>query len=389
MDSFNGERPFGEGGTDVFTHQTAAYQNRLRVLHLICRRECLSQRQLALKTKLRTSTISNIIRDLSGIGLLREGMPIEDNRVGPKERELEIVPGAAWSAGLSLHASGHRLLVLNAMGHVITQESFHSGISLDELIHAMPKRVAAIADQFGLSRIPLAGVGVSAPGVVNAESGEILVSRSLNLRSRPLRAELEKVLSCPVWVERNVNCGAYAEHHIGVTRERDSFFYFLLQSQPGRNKIFGLSLMINQRIFRGSNSAAGEVSQDLLPTLAADSPLQQNEAEIDAFYLACATVLSGITNLFDIGCVVLCSDDQHLTPQRFETMRANVIKGLIPVPGRRLDFFRSTLSVDGMMLGAALLALHRHLAGRLGERDAGGKGQQSQKKRLLQKKGGR
>lgn len=371
MDSFSGQWPFGESGGSIFNHQKAAYQNRLRVLNLICRRHSLSQRQLALKTKLRSSTISNIIRDFTGLGLLREGMAIEDNRVGPKERELEIVPNCAWSAGLSISAAGHRLLILNAMGHVLTQESFQPGTSLKDLIRTLPERLAEITERFGLARIPFAGLGVSIPGVVNSETGEVLISTALHLRSYPLRSELAKVVTGPVWVERNVNCGAYAEHFVGATVDRDSFFYFLLQSKPGHNKSFGLAVMINERIFRGTNSAAGEISQELLPSLAGETPLEQNDAAIDAFYQGCASVLSGISNLFDIGCVVLCSDDQHLTPERFEAMRASLNQRLIPVPGRQIDFFRSTLNIDGMMLGAAFLALHHHLAKRLRERESG------------------
>lgn len=384
MNFFGGAWPFKEDVTDVFTHQSAAYQNRLRVLSAICRRECLSQRQLAFKTKLRSSTISNIIRDLGALGLVQEGVPIEERRAGPKEKQLEIVPSVAWGAGLNLNPNGHRLMILNAMGHILTQETFSPGLGLEELIKLLPDKLTQVSRQLGLERIPLAGLGVSAPGVVNAETGEILVSRSLNLRSRPLQKEWQQVLGCPVFVERNVICGAYAEHQAGSARERDSYLYFLLQSHPGHARIFGLALVINQRIFRGYNSAAGEVSQELLPQLAAYAPAQQTEAEIDAYYEACATALSGITNLFDVGSLILCSDDQHLTPRRFETMRTRVIDSLVPVPGRRFDFIRSVLDVGGMTLGAGLLVLHRFLAARLASRQtprngggrSGGKGVQ-------------
>lgn len=365
MNCFSNPWPFQNGGDGYSNLTGMAENNRLRVLGLIARRKYLSQRQLAQATGMQRSTVSYIVRDLKELGIIREGVPIRSDRVGPKETELEIVPGFAWSVGLQLDKVVNRLCVVNAMGHILTQESFPPGMKFPEVIASMPQRVKEIAARLSLDIENLSGVGVSVPGVVDSEEGQVLVSRNLQLRSVALRDELQKTMDCPVWVDRNVVCGAYAEHFAGAARDRDSFLYFLLKTDEGRPEIFGLAIIIAEQIFRGCNSAAGEVDHTFLAKLFQTPDNWGDDASMDEFYRSCAEGLAGIVNLLDMSCMVMCSDDERLTEKRFQILNDGVNADLVPVPGRRFELLRSGSGVDGMMLGAALLSLHRSLASRL------------------------
>lgn len=306
------------------------------------------------------------MRSLKEAGIIREGAPIEADRVGPKEMELEIVASAAWSIGLNLDALNHRLVVVNALGHVLTQESLPPGLPVDELGAVLPDTITDLARRLGLDPAKLAGIGVSVPGAVNADTGVVLVSRSLNLSRYPLREKLELALGHPVWIERNVACGAYAEYHVGSARDRDSFVYFLLRSNPGHPDTFGLALVIGEKIFHGCNSAAGEVDRNIMTAPAPLAPGPQTDEVVAAFYQAYANGIAGIINLLDVSCLVLSSNDDRLTRARFDQINDAIQSNLIPVPDRRFDLLRSGMGLDGMVLGSALLALHRGLAAQLG-----------------------
>ncbi len=369
MDLFEKAWPFAESRDDVFTQKAAANKNRLRILGLIARRRCLSQRQLVLNTGLQASTVSNIVRAFKEQGILRDGAAIEAERAGPKETELELVPESVWCAGVALDALGHRLALVNACGHMLAQETLPPGLPADQIVACLAERIPACAARAGLDPARLGGVGISVPGVVDSESGTVLISRSLNLHGFPLREPLERALGCPVWVERNVACGAYAEHHTGISRHRDSFIYFLLRTDPDHPVTFGLSLVIGEKIFQGCNSAAGEVDYNLLtPALTAlKSSRRQTPDGADAFYAAFANTLTGIVNLLDISCVVLSSNDDALTNERFDRLSETIAGNLIPVPRRRFDLLRSSMGIDGIIVGSAQLALHRGLAARLNQ----------------------
>lgn len=363
MDFFEKAWPFAESGDGVFTQRAAADKNRLRILGLIARRRCLSQRQLALATGLQPSTVSNIVRFLKEQGIVRDGAPIEAERVGPKETELELAPDCIWCAGVTLDSAGHRIALVNACGHVLAQETLPPGTPSDQIVLRVAEGVRTCAARAGLPLTRLGGLGVSVPGVVDSERGIVLISRGLGLSNLPLCEPFEEALGCPVWVERNVACGAYAEHHAGAARGRDSFVYFLLRSDSEHPLSFGLAVVIGEKVFHGCNSAAGEVDRNIFPVA---SPTWGGEAGdasgADAFYGAFGRALTGIVNLLDVSCLVLSSNDERLTAERFERLCETVATGLVPVPERRFDLVRSGMGIDGILLGSALLALHRGLA---------------------------
>jgi predicted NBD/HSP70 family sugar kinase len=374
MDFFDRVWPFTEAGEGVFTQKAAADRNRLRILGLIARRKCVSQRRLAAATGLQPSTVSNIVRDLKGLGIVQEGEPIEAERVGPKEMELEVAPGVAWSAGLHLTRAGHRLILVNAMGHVLAQEGIPPVDSMQELLEIVPARIDNLGCRLRLDRARFAGLGVSVPGSVNSEEGVVLVSRSLHLASFPLRNELQVALNAPVWVERDVASGAYAEHHAGVARDHDSFIFYLIRSVPGCADTFGVAVVIGEKIFRGCNSAAGEIDRNFLANCRFEEGVSGRGSDklMDAFYQSCAASIASIVNLLDIGCLVLCCDDAGLTQKRFGMLRDKVVDGLVEVPDRRFEILRSGMGEDGVALGGALLALHRHFANQFGRRRSEG-----------------
>jgi len=372
MEFFEKAWPFVESSDGVFTQKAAADKNRLRILGLIARRRCRSQRQLALATGLQPSTVSNIVRALKTQGLIREGAAIEAERAGPKETELDLVGDAFWCAGVSLDAVGHRIILVNASGHVLAQDSLSPGLPTNEILPRLEERIRACALQNDLEIERLGGIGVSVPGIVDTASGTVLISRSLGLQGFRLRDLLAAALGCPVWVERNVDCGAYAEHHAGVARDRDSFIYFLLRSDPKHPLAFGLSLVIGERIFHGCNSAAGEVDRNLLPEAVSGerSGRVDGAAAADRFYEVLANTLGGIINLLDIGCITLSTNDENLTTERFKRLEDAVANSLIPVPERRFDLLRSGMGIEGILLGGALLAAHRTLAHRANQTES-------------------
>lgn len=359
MGFFEQAWPLTDPDNAVFTQKAAAEKNRQRILGLIARRRCLSQRQLVLTTGHQPSTISNIVKTLKEHGLVREGAAIETDRMGPKETELEVVPDCLWTVGVSLDVLGHRLILINARGHTVGQQNLPHGIPNDQLVAFLVEHIRACAVSAGLALERLGGVCVSVPGVVDNQSGTVLISRSLNLHSFPLGALLGEALTCPVWVERNVACGAYAEYNSGVARQRESFIYFFLRVAVGQRPHVGLSLVIGEKIFQGCNSAAGEVDNNL-----AFATLYSGATNVgtEAFYDALAHSLIGIVNLLDISCVVLSCNDEHLTLDRFEKLEKTIDSGLIELPERRFELLRSGTGFDGMLLGASLLALHRSFA---------------------------
>lgn len=360
---FDSDWPFGSGAGHPSNHQMLADRNRRNVLGLIARRKCLSQKDLSLHTRLQASTVSNIIRLLKDMELVRDGSAISAERVGPKETALEIAPSYAWSVGLSLDQHC-RLIAINAAGHILEQFDLPSDLSLSKVLETIPELLSEIKTRQHLAGDNFVGVGVSVAGVVDSSNGVVLLSRVLRERLFPLRSTMEKALQVPVWVERNVICGAYAEHFAGVARSQDSFLYFSIIKHADQTCGFGLATVVEERIIRGSHSAAGEIDF-LLARMSCPAHLGDDFILSDDFCRPCGEAVSIIVNLLDIDCVVISSNEARLTEERQKTLEQSMAVALVQVPGRSINVKRSTLQVAGPLLGSALLILHRKMAAAL------------------------
>jgi predicted NBD/HSP70 family sugar kinase len=360
MELFDTSWPFSGRRRYPGNHQTLAEDNRRLILGLICRRKCLSQKNLAATTKLQASTVSNIVRDLKNAGLVEDGTALKAERAGPKETVLEIVPGYCWSVGISL-GQEHRLVLVNAAGHIIDSSAFPPGGTVGGLIEALPARLEEFKQRWQLDGNRFAGIGVSVSGAVEPQSGVVMLSYSLQEEGYPLKAQMEAALQVPVLVDRNVVCGAYAERVAGMAREAESFLNFSITALGEGRRRFGLASVINDRIFRGNNSAAGEVEFLMDRFLSSEAPLHTGSEAADRFYRQCGEGLAAILNLLDIGCLVLACDDREFTDERFGLLQKAMAQRLVSIPRREFTLYQSRLQAHGPVLGAALLMLHRKM----------------------------
>lgn len=339
-------------------HATTAALNRWQTLNLLSRSEHVSQRQLARVTGLRTSTMSNIVRDLKEMELISESGPLATTRVGPKESGLTIDPASAWAVGLQLNPNGHEVALVNAAGHLVARHSFPPGLSWQEAVAATPSVVDKLSGIARTNPAKRAGIGVSVSGIVDASRGVVLFSRSLNMSNHNLLADLQKLDLGPVHIERDVNCGACAEHLCGAARQERTFLYYLIRPGFGEPYQFGLGLILNGRIFHGLCSASGELDRLLAPEFTRDN---HSAESYDEFYRECGVRLSSMVNMLDIGRVIMAGHDPQFTEDRLNRLRQQVNESVLPVPGRTIEIERALLGVSGMLQGAALLAINRHL----------------------------
>jgi predicted NBD/HSP70 family sugar kinase len=370
----------GEGRSNSFTRSKnvtkmnrviAALHNRQMVLYLISTAGALSQLQIARLTHLQPSTVSYIIRELKAHGLVREGRALPSQRVGPKETLIEVNPAVAWSVGLTLDALGNKLCLMNAAGHIICQRTFSPELNTPAFLDSVPSQLAEVMTQYHLQMDESTFTVVSVPGVVNTVTGCVLNSTSLHLENYALAELLSTGLHCPVVVERNTVCGAYAERYLGCARGSEHFLYFLARPQTildsgARQYSFGLAMIMNGEVYHGFNSAAGELHGELSLSAKSEqafSPMGPFVApkDIAAALPHLGASLANLVDLLDPEILVLCSDEELLTTDNLQTLRQTIMDTLISVPGRKLEILRSPLGTDGALYGASLMGLHHGL----------------------------
>lgn len=377
--------PYGTNGTDLgealssrkrrsprvlkMNRDMAAHHNRRTVLGLIAGRGPLSQLDISRLTHLQRSTVSYILRDLKKWGFVSDADRVVSGRVGPRETLVEMAPRSAWAAGLNLARTGHKLVLVNASGHTICQHAFPAETPLPELLDDLPARLTALSGRFRLTPEACAGLTVCLPGIIDVKEGIVLNSRSLDLQNFPLREEFAKRVSCELLIERNAVCGAYSELQLGGWEEGENIVYLVVRTERGRGSgeeqfSYGLAVTQEGRIPRGANSSFGELHGQALPT-ASLAKFRASARSREAFMREVGTVVGSLINLFDPRLFIICGSPEFTHLAEMKVLRAAAAEVITPFQGRKIDIESSSLGTDGVVLGAALLALHRGLEARL------------------------
>lgn len=103
------------------------------------------------------------------------------------------------------------------------------------------------------------GIGIGAPGIIDAKKGTVLYSPNIPfLKDFQLARELKKMTGKPVVLGNDVNVGLYGEHHFGAARGYSDVVGIFLGTGVGG------ALVLNGKIHEGFMGAAGEVGHMIM-----------------------------------------------------------------------------------------------------------------------------
>ena len=120
-------------------------------------------------------------------------------------------------------------------------------------------------DMLATAEAPLAAVGVSFGGPVDAAQGLVLLSHHVpGWEKVPLREWLEERLGVPAAVDNDANVAALGEHRFGAGQGCDSLLYVTVSTGVGGGWI------LNGRPWRGAEGMAGEIGHTVVDP---DGPL--------------------------------------------------------------------------------------------------------------------
>jgi glucokinase len=150
--------------------------------------------------------------------------------------------------GVELCAATARAALVSAAGEVLARrESQAAG---EDLAAQVARLVADLRDE---GRARVAGVGVGVPGLVNPQTGRVVISSDMPSVVRgDLRAELSKATGLPVTLDNDANAGAMGEYAAGAGRGSRDMFYVTIGAGIGG------AFIIGGRLWRGASGFAGE-----------------------------------------------------------------------------------------------------------------------------------
>ncbi len=157
--------------------------------------------------------------------------------------------------GLDIGGSKIGVVEGDRKGTIYQHESVSNGADVPFEL-AFTRMTELAAQVIARSQHQPSAISVSIGGPLQIEQGIILSPPNLPLWDRvPLKARLAEQFGLPVYVEHDGNAGALAEWRFGAGKDADAQNLIFLTMGTG----LGAGLILNGRIYRGSNDLAGEV----------------------------------------------------------------------------------------------------------------------------------
>ncbi|WP_454049589.1 ROK family transcriptional regulator [Cellulomonas sp. Marseille-Q8402] len=226
--------------------------NRARIVSAVQQRGSLTQVELAGVTGLSPATVSNIVKELTGAGVLHTA---PTSRSGRRAQQVTLARNLGLVAGIHFGSRSLRVSIADVAQRIVADQRMP--LPPDHRADAGLERAALLltelVDSVGATMSEVLTVGVGVPAPVDPVSGQIVsvgVLRGWDGVAVP--EVLERRIGVPVRVDNDSNLGALAELRHGAARGKQHVAYLKVSHGVGSG------LIVDGRVFHGRTGAAGE-----------------------------------------------------------------------------------------------------------------------------------
>jgi len=222
--------------------------NRQIVLNYVRELGPISRADIARETALQRSTISLIVDELHIDGLIEEVSGESTGGRPPSLLSLRTVDAVA--IGVALGTVKTVMASSDLAGRVLEQEEFPTDPDVKK---TLAKIIECAQRLIGKTRSAIDGIGISLPGVVDPETGNLFVPH-FNWRNAPIAETLTRATSLPVSIDNDANAAALAELWFGRPEIREVRDFILVLVEEG----VGTGVVFDGQVYRGEGGTAGE-----------------------------------------------------------------------------------------------------------------------------------
>jgi len=130
--------------------------------------------------------------------------------------------------------------------------------SRKKYVHQLAEVVYDLIEETHINKKKIKAVCLGVPGLVNPNSGVIGLAPNLDLKNFNIKKMLEAEIPFPVLIENDVNLGALGIKTFGVGKQAKNMLAVFVGTGIGGG------LIIDSKMYRGSNYVAGEIGHMLV-----------------------------------------------------------------------------------------------------------------------------
>lgn len=374
--------------------------NQLQILNLI-RKEPISRAEIARRTGLTRAAISIIIDNLESKGLVVETGAGEAD-FGRKPVLLDVNPGAFYAVGLDISREGYSIGLVDIKGQLVEKRrvGLPASDAADEALEVIAGEIIKLMDGSGISRNKFLGVGISAPGPLDALSGKILNPPNFHKwHGICIVDELKKKVPLDIFLDNNSIAHTLAEKNFGSGTGFGSFMVLVVDTG------IGAGIILADKIYRGVGGFGSEVghtsihmdgrpcscgNKGCLETYASipailgyagtcDPELKSWNGIVDRaiagdevctgiieFEARCLSAgIVNVMNVLELEAVILTGYISYRPEMLLEEVRKNIYRTAITRDIHKLKVLNSSIPANADVISAATIAIEKFFSGEI------------------------
>ncbi|HEU4326770.1 MAG TPA: ROK family protein [Roseiflexaceae bacterium] len=228
--------------------------NTALVLDVLRTRAPISRASLSQITGLNKSTISDLIADLHARRFVRE-LGQHSAGLGRPGTLLELNPGAGMLIAAEIAVEHIEVALADFAPAILWQQRspLAPGDDHTRIIALLLELLRVAAARGEAQGMPLLGIAVGVPGIVEQGLGRVALAPNLGWRDIPLRDLLERErFGAPVFVDNEANLAALGEHYFGAAQGCAEVLYLSVGAGLGGG------IIRDGRLYRGVSGGAAE-----------------------------------------------------------------------------------------------------------------------------------
>ena len=224
--------------------------NRQIVLNYVRDRGPISRAEIARRTKLQRSTVSEIVDSLLEEGLIEE-VGAGQSTGGRCPTLLALRTTGAAAIGIDIAPTRTTVATSDLAGGLLESEEFETDHDFERTFARAVSAVRRLTERGGGG---VEGIGVSLPGLVDSSKGRLLYVPYFNWRDLDIGDRIAEATGLKVTIDNDANAAALAELWFGradVSEARDFIMVFIAEG-------VGAGIIFDRQVYRGEGGAAGE-----------------------------------------------------------------------------------------------------------------------------------
>ncbi len=163
--------------------------------------------------------------------------------------------------GIDLGGTNIKGGIVRANGEIIHKDMIptNAGREYTEIIKDIAGLISKMLEDSNTTIADIKSIGVGNPGTCDAENGIVICASNIGFQNVPMREELSKYFSVPIFIENDANCAALGEYSV-LEEDVENMVFITLGTGVGGG------IIINKKLYTGKNGTAAEVGHMIINT---------------------------------------------------------------------------------------------------------------------------